>query len=169
MKSAIQTTMLSNRALTSCSNQKYIQLKFLLLSLAEQSSSSGRQSQTFPFSPFGLSCVHDCPRFVCLQGALQPDILEESFLYAQTEVRMRWSRRRRSSRFLSQAQSFNPSSWSKVFESFSLFILSHLPPPKHWQFLPTLVVLSLSLSWFPLSFITWIHQKFISRRLNKFF
>lgn len=123
-------------------------------SLAEQSSYAGWQSQTFPFCPFGLSCLSDCPRFVCLQGTLQPDIHEESFLYAQTEVRMRWSWRKRSSKFLPWAQSFNPSVWSKVFESFSLFIFSHLPPPMHWQFLPTLVALSLSLSWFPLPFIT---------------
>lgn len=117
------------------------------------------QSQTFPFCPFGLPWVPDCPRSVCLQRTLEPDIHEESFLHVQTTARMRRSGEEVLYFPLGHNPSIHPLGSKSLFDSFCLFNLSHLPPPMSWQVLPILLALSLSPSWFPLPFIIWIHHE----------
>lgn len=115
-----QTTLLSNRTLTSCTNQKCIQLKFLFLLLSRAKLFYSRTKANPSFLSFWTP-LSDYPRSVCLQTTHQSEIHEESFLHAQTEVRIMGKKNFQISLLGINLQS--------VSLEQSLWILFPLPPP----------------------------------------
>lgn len=143
---------------------------FSSFSLSEQSSSTVGQGRTFPICHSGLSWVTPPDLSICLsvylQGTLKTHIHEESSFHAQNEIRVSGLRGRRTSIFPFLVISFQSISLDQSF----WILFPPLPPspphPVRWQILPLLLpffLLPLPLSWFPLSFITWIHQELSQR------